>query len=100
MAEKQVRKVDELVNFHLNLGSRSRVWSRNLQKETGRVKKTAGSIARKSSEKIRRKETSRKADEWKNWKIKIGLWTILKGKVASRKRDANSYRKLKKRTLR
>ena len=67
MAEKQVRKIDGLVQIYSYLGSRSRLWSRNLQKETGVVKKATVGLAIKSWKALLGKETTRETDAVKNW---------------------------------
>ena len=66
MAEKQVRKIDDLVQFYVYLGSRRRLWSRNLQKKTGLVTKTLINLKTESWETLRREETFRKANAVKN----------------------------------
>ena len=62
MAEKQVRKIDDLVIFIFIQDERSIVLSLNHEEKTIIIKKTSGNIVRKSTSKSSSTTSSKKAN--------------------------------------
>ena len=92
LAEKQVRRVDELVCYLSNIGKWGRVWSWNDQKEGKRRKADVVGRSSEAKRAIWSKKCFEKADGLKGWKGKRSLWTVLERKRTGWKSNANTDR--------